>query len=127
MNTSPHKRSVSILGEKTSVSLEPVFWNYLKEAAAKRGQHINQFIEETQAGVTHGRLSSALRVRLMVLLTEELAGLKVPEDVKSALGQVLLGTNELYERPAPIEAGLPWCAFCKKHHEGGDTCMGHYP
>lgn len=21
----------------------------------------------------------------------------------------------------------PWCCFCKKHHVGGDTCMGHYP
>ncbi len=22
---------------------------------------------------------------------------------------------------------LPYCVFCKKEHEGGDTCMGHYP
>jgi hypothetical protein len=22
---------------------------------------------------------------------------------------------------------LPWCPFCKKNHDGGDTCMGHHP
>lgn len=27
---------------------------------------------------------------------------------------------------ASIAAG-PWCTFCKKHHVGGDTCMGHHP
>lgn len=21
----------------------------------------------------------------------------------------------------------PYCAFCKIHHVGGDTCMGHHP
>jgi len=27
-------------------------------------------------------------------------------------------------RPQP---DAPYCPFCKKTHEGGDTCMGHYP
>jgi hypothetical protein len=21
----------------------------------------------------------------------------------------------------------PWCPFCKKHHVGGDACLGHFP
>lgn len=21
----------------------------------------------------------------------------------------------------------PWCPFCKRHHVGGDTCLGHHP
>ncbi len=28
--------------------------------------------------------------------------------------------------PAKPQRGQ-WCTFCKKHHAGGDTCMGHHP
>lgn len=34
---------------------------------------------------------------------------------------VCVKRNEFFEQKQP------WCTFCKKHHEGGDTCMGHHP
>ena len=55
------KRSVLIAGHRTSVSLEDVFWEVLKELADQRGMSLNQLVAEVDAGRT-GYLSSALRV-----------------------------------------------------------------
>ena len=40
----PVKRSVEIAGHKTSISLEPLFWNLLREAAAREGLPLNALI-----------------------------------------------------------------------------------
>ena len=45
----PVKRSVEIAGHKTSVSLEPVFWDLLKSAAGTRGVPINALIAHIDA------------------------------------------------------------------------------
>ena len=36
----PEKRSITISGHATSVSLEPLFWDALKDMAAERGQSL---------------------------------------------------------------------------------------
>ena len=63
------KRSVSIAGHRTSISLEPEFWVALEAAAATRGWSLARLIGEIdQARVQQqaGRnLSSALRVFLL--------------------------------------------------------------
>jgi len=40
------------------------------------------------------------------------------------VGTLLFVAKVKEEKP---KAALPYCPFCKKEHEGGDTCMGHYP
>ena len=45
----PVKRSVTIAGHETSISLEPVFWRALEEAAAARGLPLNAVIAEVDA------------------------------------------------------------------------------
>ena len=40
----PVKRSVEIAGHKTSISLEPLFWDLLREAAAREGLPLNALI-----------------------------------------------------------------------------------
>jgi predicted DNA-binding ribbon-helix-helix protein len=40
----PVKHSVEIAGHKTSISLEPVFWNMLLAAAARRGTPVNAMV-----------------------------------------------------------------------------------
>jgi len=55
------KRSVTIAGHRTSVSLEAAFWSALKEMAAERGVSLNALIEEIDRGRA-GNLSSAVRV-----------------------------------------------------------------
>ena len=56
------KRSVSIAGHRTSVSLEAPFWDALKEIAEKRGISVQQMIGEIDAGRGAQNLSSAIRV-----------------------------------------------------------------
>ena len=40
----PTKRSVTIAGHQTSISLEPAFWTALEAAAAERGLLLNALI-----------------------------------------------------------------------------------
>ena len=65
----PVKRSVEIAGHKTSISLEPVFWDALKSAAAREGLPISTLVaridaERIQAETPPG-LASAIRVWLV--------------------------------------------------------------
>ncbi len=64
----PVKRSVEIAGHKTSISLEPLFWELLKEAAADQGTPLNALVakidaERLEANSPPG-LASAIRVWL---------------------------------------------------------------
>ena len=45
----PVKRSVEIAGHKTSISLEPLFWDLLKQAAAREGVPINALVARIDA------------------------------------------------------------------------------
>ena len=56
------KRSVAIAGHRTSVSLEPPFWDALKDIAAARGASVQALIGEIDAGRGGANLSSAIRV-----------------------------------------------------------------
>ena len=61
----PVKRSVTIAGHETSISLEPVFWKALEEAAQEIGIPINALVaridaERLDSAVTPN-LTSALR------------------------------------------------------------------
>ncbi len=57
------KRSVTIQGHRTSFSLEPVFWDALREAAAVDGKPLNALVAEIDEARTTN-LSSAIRVWL---------------------------------------------------------------
>jgi predicted DNA-binding ribbon-helix-helix protein len=58
------KRSVVVDGHRTSVSLEPAFWEALKTLAARRALSINKLIAEIDRQRS-GNLSSAIRVYLL--------------------------------------------------------------
>ena len=45
----PVKRSVEIAGHKTSVSLEPLFWSRLQEAAEREGLPLNARVARIDA------------------------------------------------------------------------------
>ncbi len=67
--TALRKRSVTIAGHRTSVSLEAPFWDALKEIADERGLSLNALIAEVD-GTRAGNLSSALRVFVLAALRE---------------------------------------------------------
>jgi predicted DNA-binding ribbon-helix-helix protein len=56
------KRSVSIAGHRTSVSLEAPFWEALRAIAASRARSVQSLIGEIDAGRGGQNLSSAIRV-----------------------------------------------------------------
>lgn len=65
----PVKRSLAIHGHKTSISLEPVFWDMLKAAAAVEGVSMAQLVaridgERIRANPAPG-LAGAIRVWLV--------------------------------------------------------------
>ena len=64
------KRSVLIAGHRTSVSLEPEFWDALKQIAASAGHSINSLITEIDGDRTTN-LSSALRVYVLKMQSSE--------------------------------------------------------
>jgi predicted DNA-binding ribbon-helix-helix protein len=45
----PIKRSVEIAGHKTSISLEPLFWDMLKQAAEREGVPLNALVARIDA------------------------------------------------------------------------------
>lgn len=71
----PVKRSITIDRHQTSISLEPVFWDMLKDAAVRRGQPINALVSYIDAerikSETPPGLASAIRTWLIADLRSE--------------------------------------------------------
>lgn len=66
----PVKRSLSIAGHQTSISLEPLFWDMLRAAAAREELAIAALVARIDAerikSLTPPGLASAIRVWLVV-------------------------------------------------------------
>ena len=73
----PLKRSVEVAGHKTSISLEPLFWELLKPAATAEGLPINALVAridmERIAAPTPPGLAGAVRVWLVGWLVSQLS------------------------------------------------------
>ncbi len=65
----PVKHSVEIAGHKTSISLEPLFWNFLKAAADDEGLPVNALVARIDAerimAANPPGLASAIRLWLV--------------------------------------------------------------
>lgn len=65
----PEKRSLTLRGHRTSLSLEPSFWAALKTLAARQGRSVNAVVAEIDAARAAAdpsvSLTSAIRVRLL--------------------------------------------------------------
>jgi predicted DNA-binding ribbon-helix-helix protein len=61
------KRSLTVNGRSTSISLEEPFWTSLKEIAALRGQAISKLVDQIDGefGGEFSNLSSAIRVYVL--------------------------------------------------------------
>lgn len=72
--TRPIKRSFSIGGHRTSISLEPPFWNALKEVAAKERIPLVRLVATIDEKRGGAGLSSAVRIWLLSYFQERAAG-----------------------------------------------------
>lgn len=65
----PVKRSITIAGHPTSISLEPIFWQALAAAAAARGMPLSALVAAIDrariAAAAPPNLASAIRAWLM--------------------------------------------------------------
>ncbi|MBU6268388.1 MAG: ribbon-helix-helix domain-containing protein [Sphingomonadales bacterium] len=71
----PVKRSVEIAGHKTSISLEPLFWDLLRAVAATEGVPVNALVAridaERIAADSPPGLAGAIRIWLANRLRQE--------------------------------------------------------
>jgi predicted DNA-binding ribbon-helix-helix protein len=67
----PVKRSFSIGGHRTSISLEAPFWEALKAAAARENLSLSSLIARVDAERGDSGLSSAIRVWLLAYYRNE--------------------------------------------------------
>jgi predicted DNA-binding ribbon-helix-helix protein len=68
------KRSLTIGGHKTSVSIEDEFWDGLKEIAEARRLSLVSLIGEIDRDRLNGNLSSAIRVFVVTYFKSKVAG-----------------------------------------------------
>lgn len=71
----PVKRSVEIAGHKTSISLEPLFWDMLRHAALREGLPINALVARIDAeritSPTPPGLAGAIRIWLVTTAPDQ--------------------------------------------------------
>ena len=58
----PLKRSVTIAGHRTSISMEPEFWNALREIAVEESRSLADLLTDIDKSRDDRNLSSAARV-----------------------------------------------------------------
>ena len=73
----PVKRSVTIAGHETSISLEPAFWQVLEAQAMARGLPLNALVAEIDALRIRAdpppNLASAIRTWLLAIISENVS------------------------------------------------------
>jgi predicted DNA-binding ribbon-helix-helix protein len=61
----PRKRSVTIAGHRTSITLEDAFWTALKETAGQLDMSVSSLVAQIDASREPAALSAAIRVFLL--------------------------------------------------------------
>ncbi len=79
MTDGPPKRSITIAGHRTSLSLEPEFWDALKSLAKAQSLSTAQLITKIDKSRNARNLSSACRVYVLQALQENKPFLNVAE------------------------------------------------
>lgn len=70
----PVKRSVEIAGHKTSVSLEPLFWDLVRAAAQRQNVPLNALIARIDAERLEAEAPTGLAGAIRLWVTADLAG-----------------------------------------------------
>ena len=70
----PVKRSVTIAGHQTSISLEPLFWEMLVGVAEERGLPVNALVAEIDQARLASETPSGLASAIRIWLVEQLRG-----------------------------------------------------
>ena len=66
----PLKRSVTIAGHRTSISMEPEFWSALREIASQENRSLADLLTDIDKSRNDRNLSSAARVFVLSKLQQ---------------------------------------------------------
>ena len=69
----PVKRSVEIAGHKTSISLEPLFWDLLRDAARRKALPLNALVAQIDAERLEADTPPGLATAVRLWLAADLA------------------------------------------------------
>ncbi len=83
MNDNVVKRSISISGHQTSITLENIFWESLRKLAAERNQSMQDLIRIIDAKRGKQNLSSAIRVFVLKAYIAKTAFSRNPDTSKT--------------------------------------------
>jgi predicted DNA-binding ribbon-helix-helix protein len=78
MNSTVKKRSIVVDGHKTSVSLEDVFWDCLRQIARERATNLSKLIGALDAERNGGNLSSTIRGFVLSHYRDNVASTQIP-------------------------------------------------
>ena len=70
----PVKRSVTIAGHQTSITLEPLFWDLLKQAADSRSLPVNALVAQIDVARVEADEPPGLATAIRLWLTDDLLG-----------------------------------------------------
>lgn len=70
----PVKRSITIAGHQTSITLEPLYWELLKQAATKSDLPINAVVAQIDAARIMVEEPPGLATAIRLWLTNDLLG-----------------------------------------------------
>jgi predicted DNA-binding ribbon-helix-helix protein len=73
MKSTVIKRSIVLVGHKTSVSLEDEFWKALKEIAVQRDETVSNLVAAIDADRQNANLSSAIRLFVLDFYREQVS------------------------------------------------------
>ena len=76
----PVKRSITIAGHQTSISLEPLFWNMLKAAADRRGLPVNALVARIDVQRIAAAEPPGLATAIRLWLANDLLGKNAQAD-----------------------------------------------
>ena len=76
----PVKRSITIAGHQTSITLEPLFWRLLRTAAEKQGLPINALVAQIDLQRLDADEPPGLATAIRLWLTHDLLGKSAQAD-----------------------------------------------
>ena len=76
----PVKRSITIAGHQTSVSLEPLFWDMLKAASDPRDLPVNALVAQIDVERIAATEPPGLATAIRLWLTNDLLGKSIQAD-----------------------------------------------
>jgi predicted DNA-binding ribbon-helix-helix protein len=83
------KRSIAIVGHKTSVSLEDAFWKTLKEIAEGRHMTVSDLVTVIDSERQHANLSSAIRLFVLDYYCNQLSEHEKRDRSREALAEAV--------------------------------------